>query len=63
MEKQAEIYAKASDAKHTIKAVLYFDTAQKKRVEAVLKRLKLTGNKNIVLIDPRKDNKPSGSKA
>lgn len=63
LEKQAEIYAKASDAKHTIKAILYFDTAQKRRVEAVLKRLKLIGNKNIVLIDARNDNKPSGSKA
>jgi hypothetical protein len=63
LEKQAEIYARASDAKHTIKVILYFDTAQKKRVEAILKRLKLTGNRNVVLIDARKDNKPSGSKA
>jgi len=33
------------------------------RVQRILKRLGLEGNKDIVLIDARKDNKPSGSKA
>jgi hypothetical protein len=35
----------------------------KRRVDAILKRLKLQGDKDVILIDARKDNKPSGSKA
>jgi glycine/serine hydroxymethyltransferase len=57
------IYEKASDSKLTIKVIVYFSAAEKKRVERILKRLKLVGDKNVVQIDARKDNKPSGSKA
>ncbi len=63
LKKQAGIYEKASDAKLTIKVIVYFSAAEKRRVERILKRLSLTGDKNVVLIDERKDNKPSGSKA
>lgn len=63
LKKQAGIYEKASDAKLTIKVIIHFSAAEKRRVERILKRLSLTGNKNVVLIDARKDNKPSGSKA
>lgn len=63
LKKQALIYEKASDAKLTIKVIVHFSAAEKRRVERILKRLALLGNKNIVQIDARKDNKPSGSKA
>ena len=60
---QAEIYEKASDAKRTIKVIVYFTAGERKRVERILKKLKLEGDKDMILIDARKDNKPSGSKA
>jgi hypothetical protein len=63
LEHQTGIYEKASDADRSIKVIVYFTAAQKRRVEAVLKNLDLTGNKDVVLVDARKDNKPSGSKA
>lgn len=63
LDRQAAIYQAASDAKAAIKIILFFSEAQKLRVDAVLRRLKLEGNKDIVLIDARDDNKPSGSKA
>jgi hypothetical protein len=63
LEKQLPIYQAASNAKHGIKVIIYFSEEEKLRVEAVLRKLKLTGHKDIVLIDARNDNKPSGSKA
>jgi len=60
---QSEIYEKASDALISIKVILYFTKAEHDRVVAILEKLKLTGKENIVLIDARDDNKPSGSKA
>ena len=63
LKKQAEVYQKASDAKRTIKVIVYFSAAERRRVERILKRLNLTGADNVVLIDARKDNKLSGSKA
>jgi hypothetical protein len=63
LKHQAEIYQKASDADRAIKVIIYFTAREKKRVEGILKKLKLDGHKGVVLIDARKDNKPSGSKA
>jgi hypothetical protein len=63
LKSQTAIYQRASDAKRTIKVIVYFKAAQKKRVERILKKLKLTDDKSVVLVDARKDNKPSGSKA
>lgn len=64
LQRQAEIYEKASDATQpTIKVIIYFSVSEKKRVERILQKLKLSGNPNIILVDARRDNKPSGSKA
>jgi hypothetical protein len=60
---QAPVYQKASDAERTIKVIVYFTAAGKKRVDGILKELKLTDDPNVVFVDARKDNKPSGSKA
>lgn len=62
LEKQVEIYQKASDAKHAIKAILYFTQQQKERVLRILEELKLSNEKNILLINARNDDKPSASK-
>lgn len=63
LQKQAEIYAKASDASSVIKVIVYFSADERARVTEILKELKLLDNPNIVLVDARNDNKPSGSKA
>lgn len=63
LQKQLPIYQAASDAKQGIKAIIYFSIEEKLRVDAILKELELVGHKDVVLIDARADNKPSGSKA
>lgn len=63
LQKQVEIYQNASDADTAIKAILYFTAEQFSRVTGILKKLGLTDHKDVVLIDARSDNKPSGSKA
>jgi len=63
LKRQASVYEKASDAKETIKVIVYFTAAEKKRVDAILKELKMASDRNVVLVDARKDNKSSGSKA
>lgn len=64
LQKQTPVYEKASDATHpSIKVILYLSASELRRVEGILKRLKLQGHRDVVLIDARRDNKPSGSKA
>lgn len=63
LQMQLPIYQAASDAKHGIKVIIYFSAAEKYKVDAILKKLKLVDHKDVVLIDARNDNKPSGSKA
>jgi hypothetical protein len=63
LKNQTAVYEKASDAAISIKVIVYFSVAERKRVETILKKLKLAGDKNVILVDARKDNKPSGSKA
>lgn len=60
---QADVYQKASDAKNAIKVILYFSFEEREKVTKILRELKLEGHKDVVLIDARKDNKPSGSRA
>ncbi len=63
LEKQVPIYQAASDAERGIKAIIFFSRTEQQRVEGILDRLGLLGHRDIVLIDARNDNKPSGSKA
>jgi hypothetical protein len=63
LEKQLPIYQAASDAKKGIKAIIFFSEAEQDRVEVILDKLGVLGHTDIVLIDARNDNKPSGSKA
>lgn len=63
LEKQAEIYKRASDASNALKVIIYFTLQELKKVQRTLKDLGLDGNRDIVLIDARRDNKPSASKA
>jgi hypothetical protein len=61
LQHQVAIYEKASDAKTSIKVIMYFNDAELQRVKDIIKRLKLTGCKDIVLIDASP--KASASKA
>jgi hypothetical protein len=63
LERQAEIYKAASDAENAIKVILFFTAEEEERVAIILNDLGLTGRNDIVLIDARSDNKPSGSRA
>jgi hypothetical protein len=63
LQRQAEIYKAASDAARAIKVILFFSAEEEERVAGILTELGLTNDKDIVLIDARADNKPSGSKA
>jgi hypothetical protein len=63
LQKQADIYMKASDAKKSLKAILFFTREEELKVTKILKQLNLEKDNSIVLIDARPDNKPSGSKA
>jgi hypothetical protein len=63
LERQVEIYKKASDAKRAIKVIMFFTAEEEERVATILSELDLSDSKDIVLIDARRDNKPSGSKA
>jgi len=63
LKNQSVVYEKASDAKRSVNIIIYFSVAERRRAEAILKRLKLERDEAIALIDARADNKPSGSKA
>jgi hypothetical protein len=63
LEKQLDIYMKASDAQHGYKVIIFFSEEEFLRVQKILKELKMDNDPNIYLVDARQDNKPSGSKA
>lgn len=62
LEKQVEVYAKASQTDHAIKVILYFSESELEKVLSILRDLKLQGREDIVLIDAGRENKTSGSK-
>jgi hypothetical protein len=63
LENQVPIYQRASDALRAIKVIIYFTQTELVRVHNILNDLKLTGSHDIILIDARRDNKPSASVA
>ena len=63
LQKQTEIYMKASDADKYLKVVIFFTEREQEKLTADLEELDMKGDTNIILIDARSDNKPSASKA
>ena len=63
LRNQVEVYQKANDIKSAIKVIMFFTEQEELNLKKVLKDLKISDSKNIILIDARKDNKESGSKA
>lgn len=63
LQNQIQIYKKATGAQKTVKMILYFSAKEIVRVEKILKELGIENEESIILIDARRDNKPSASKA
>ena len=63
LENQVETYQKASDATSALKVIIYFSHTEHERITRILRELKIENSEDIILIDARKDNKPSGSRA
>jgi len=63
LQRQTQVYQKASDARAIFKAIVFFTKEEEKRVWKILQELKMQYDQNVIAIDARKDNKPSGSKA
>lgn len=63
LERQLEIYKKASDAEGGYKVIFYFTEEELNKVHRILTELNMTNDKSVMLVDARNDNKPSGSKA
>ena len=63
LEKQVAIYEAANRTWTSVKVIVIYTPAEQRKVEKVLRELSLTGAESIVLIDARRDNKPSASKA
>jgi len=63
LRKQLEIYKKASDAPKGFKVIVYFNEAERRKVERIMNKLQLSQKHNIILIDASKQSKTSASKA
>jgi hypothetical protein len=60
---QVEIYEKANRVTQSLKVILFFNAAEEKKVWEILDRLKIDPGAGVILIDARRDNKPSASNA
>ena len=63
LENQVAIYESANKTTQSYKVIVFFTARDEARVRRVLQRLQASQNAGIILIDARKDNKPSASKA
>ncbi len=63
LEKQVAIYQKAAAARQALKVITNFSAEDEARVARILTELKLTESADIIVIDARRDNKPSASTA
>ena len=61
LEKQLPVYLAANGTKKGIKVIIYFTEEEGEKLFNVLEELKMSEQENIVTIDARRDNKPSGS--
>ena len=63
LENQVSIYEKAHKTTQSYKVILFFTARDEAKVKRILQRLKAPQGTGIILIDARRDNKPSASKA
>ena len=63
LENQVAIYEKANRTTQSYKVILYFTEQDAIKVTSILRRLQVSQDVGIILIDARSDNKPSASTA
>jgi hypothetical protein len=63
LEKQLPIYQDANRTRSAVKVIVSYTATDQARVQRILKELTLENEESIVLIDARRDNKPSASTA
>lgn len=63
LENQVAVYEKANQSTDSIKVILYFTSEELERVYRILEELDLSDDDRVILIDGRRDNKPSASNA
>ena len=62
-ETQTEVYKKASGTDKAIIVIFHFSKEEKKKVDGILREFDRVDDPDVLLIDARADNKPSGSLA
>jgi hypothetical protein len=63
IERQVEIYKQANQTSRAIKAIICYTADHERKVSKILKDLGIEQEESVVVIDARRDNKPSASKA
>jgi hypothetical protein len=63
LAKQAQIYAESSGAKSILYVVFFFDKRDEKRLNDILNEMPDHRREDIIIVDARRDNKPSASTA
>jgi len=61
LQKQVEIYQEANETDMAFKVIIYFSVDEHNRANRILKEIGSENKSNIILIDARRDNKPSAS--
>ncbi|MDT4967765.1 MAG: hypothetical protein QOJ64_2502, partial [Acidobacteriota bacterium] len=63
LQNQLPVYEAANETKKSVKVIVFFTAQEGDRLYSILEELDMLEAENIVAIDARNDNKPSGSKA
>lgn len=63
LEKQVAVYEAANGTRSSVKVIVIYTAQQQARVAKILRELKVEGEESFVLVDARRDNKPSASRA
>jgi hypothetical protein len=63
LEKQVEIYEKANQTATSVTVIICYTEADQAKVKKLLTELELNEREDLVVIDARSDNKPTGSNA
>lgn len=63
LRNQVEVYKAANQTPNAVKVILFFTASEESRVKSILRELRISDDRGVVLIDARRDNKPSASKA
>lgn len=63
LEKQVDIYKKANDTNNAVTMVIYYDALERAKLDRACSQLGIEEGPDLVFVNARLDDKPSGSKA